>query len=199
MASVLTRSVSQLASSRTHQVCYHFRRVNVVNNRPTVTALVYVRLNTSAASISDSAEEEDGPGGDLFLARVGPELLGKSAWTRRTFEPRSNALSLLTCGGEALAKHASFDPEYQRARDWIRHHAVGPAVLSPVLINGLVGALVEASVPQSIPMSSSMNQIRPLIVGVRTIKLSSSFLKFVYSFLQCFVNCDRLKSVPGLR
>lgn len=198
MSSILTRSVSQLASSKTPQVYKHFLRLNAVNNGESAVCLP-VRLNTSAASINDSADEEDGPGGDLFLARVGPELLGKSAWTRRTFEPRSNALSLLTCGGEALAKHASFDPEYQRARDWIRHHAVGPAVLSPVLINGLVGALVEASVPQSIPVSSSMNQIRPLIVGVRNFMLPSSFQTFVCSFLQCFVYCGRLKSVPGLR
>ena len=117
-----------------------------------------------------SGEGQDlGPGGDLFLAKVGPDLLGKTAWARRTFDPRSNSQSLLICGGPALAKHASFDPEYKRARDWIRHHAVGPAVLSPILINGLVGALVEASIPQSIPVSSSMQQICPLIVGVSSL------------------------------
>jgi hypothetical protein len=164
MASLLTRSVSQLMLSRTPQIVNRFVRLNAVQNGR--MDCLAARLSTSSAAITESAEEDDGPGGDLFLARVGPELVGKSAWTRRTFEPRSNSMSLLTCGGEALAKHASFDPEYNRARDWIRHHAVGPAVLSPVLINGLVGALVEASVPQSIPVSSSMNQIRPLIVGV---------------------------------
>jgi len=118
---------------------------------------------------SSSAEEHDdaGPWGDLFDAPVDPQLLGKKASIRRTFDARSNAMGLLTCGGEALAKHASFDPEYDRARDWIQHHAVGPAVLSPVLISGLVGALVEAAVPQSVPMASSMRQLRPLVVGVR--------------------------------
>ena len=108
-----------------------------------------------------------GPEGDLFSADVGPSLVGKKAQVRRIFGPRANSIGLLTAGGEALAKHASFDPQYYRARDWIRTHAVGPAVLSPVLISGLVGALVEAACPQSIPISCSMQQIRPLIVGVR--------------------------------
>lgn len=121
-------------------------------------------LSTTSSSFEDI--HDDGPWGDLFDATVGPELLGKAASFRRTFDAQSNALGLLTCGGEALAKHASFDPEYDRARDWIQHHAVGPAVLSPVLINGLVGALVEAAVPKAVPISCSMRQIRPLIVGV---------------------------------
>jgi hypothetical protein len=121
-------------------------------------------LSTTPSPIT---EDSDGPWGDLFHANVGPDLMGKTASIRRTFDARSNALGLLTCGGEALAKDASFDPEYHRARDWIRHHAVGPAVLSPVLISGLVGALVEAAVPQSVPHKCSMHQIRPLIVGVQ--------------------------------
>jgi hypothetical protein len=112
-------------------------------------------------------QDSDGPWGDLFHANVGPNLMGKTASIRRTFDAQSNARGLLICGGEALAKDASFDPEYDRARDWIRHHAVGPAVLSPVLISGLVGALIEAAVPQSVPHKCSMHQIRPLIVGVQ--------------------------------
>jgi hypothetical protein len=120
-------------------------------------------LSSNASPIT---EDSNGPWGDLFHANVGPDLMGKTASIRRTFDAQSNALGLLTCGGEALAKDASFDPEYHRARDWIRHHAVGPAVLSPVLISGLVGALVEAAVPQSVPHRYSMHQIRPLIVGV---------------------------------
>lgn len=111
-------------------------------------------------------EAEDGPYGDLFHAKVGPDLVGKTASIQRTFDARSNALGLLTCGGEALAKHASFDPEYDRARHWIQHHPVGPAVLSPLLIGGLVEALVEAAVPQSVPIGSSIRQLRPLVVGV---------------------------------
>ncbi|KAL3900917.1 MAG: hypothetical protein SGARI_006152, partial [Bacillariaceae sp.] len=73
---------------------------------------------------------------------------------------------LLTCGGEELARHASFDPDYETAKDWIRSRAIGPAVLSPVLISGLVGALVEAAFPQSVPVASTMEHMRPLIVGV---------------------------------
>jgi len=74
---------------------------------------------------------------------------------------------MLTCGGESLAAHASWDPEYSRAKSYIRNHAVGPAVLSPVLMNGLVGALVEASLPQGFLISLKMNQLRPLVVGVQ--------------------------------
>jgi hypothetical protein len=93
-------------------------------------------------------------------------LVGKSGCIRRTFGPRSNAEAMLTCGGEALAAHASFDPDYIRAKGWIRQHAVGPAVLSPVLVSGLVGALVEAAFPQSVPDTQTISVLRPLIVGV---------------------------------
>jgi hypothetical protein len=165
MASLLTRSVARMATRAT---LLQSSGVRVNAAKPAFVAGTTTRTHSTAAAAAaaEDDQEEDGLGGDLFHANVGPELMGKSAWIRRTFDPRSNSLSLLTCGGQQLAKHASFDPEYDRARDWIRHHPVGPAVLSPVLINGLVGALVEASVPQSIPVSSSMNQIRPLIVGV---------------------------------
>jgi hypothetical protein len=166
MASLLSRSVARVATRAT-LLQNTAVRVNATKQTFFAGTTTTMRTqSTAAAVVEDNNDQEDGLGGDLFHADVGPELMGKSAWIRRTFDPRSNSLSLLTCGGQQLAKHASFDPEYDRARDWIRHHPVGPAVLSPVLINGLVGALVEASVPQSIPVSSSMNQIRPLIVGV---------------------------------
>jgi hypothetical protein len=111
------------------------------------------------------------PMGDLFESKlksgaVGQNLVGKRASIRRVFGPSSNAQGLLTCGGEELARHASFDPDYETARQWIRSRAIGPAVLSPVLISGLVGALVEAALPQTVPLSSSTNHYRPLIVGV---------------------------------
>lgn len=96
-------------------------------------------------------------------------LVGKAGSIRRTFGPRSNAEAMLTCGGEALAAHASFDPDYIRAKGWIRQHAVGPAVLSPVLVSGLVGALVEAAFPQSVPDTQAISVLRPLIVGVEVI------------------------------
>lgn len=166
MAFLAIRSVVHLSPAKACQLTHHTIHLIARTNGP--KNVPGFRWNSTSASVGESIYDGDGPGGDLFLAEVGPGLMGKSAWIRRTFDPRSNSLSLLTCGGEALAKHASFDPEYNRARDWIRHHPVGPAVLSPVLINGLVGALVEASVPQAIPVSSSMNQIRPLIVGVST-------------------------------
>lgn len=110
----------------------------------------------------------NGPQGELFHGKrtLGPSLTGKTASIRRVFGAGSNAAGLLTCGGEQLARHASFDPDYSRAQGWIRHHAVGPAVLSPVLISGLVGALVEAVFPNSIPVNNSMSHLKPLIVGV---------------------------------
>ena len=93
-----------------------------------------------------STEDEDGPSGNLFRADtdVGQNLVGKSAWIYRTFYPPDHYQILLTRGEEALAKDSSFDPDYKRARDWIRNHHVGPIVLCPDLTNGLVGALVEA-------------------------------------------------------
>lgn len=109
----------------------------------------------------------NGPQGELFHGKrtLGPSLTGKTASIRRVFGAGSNAAGLLTCGGEQLARHASFDPDYSRAQGWIRHHAVGPAVLSPVLISGLVGALVEAVFPNSIPVNNSMSHLKPLIVS----------------------------------
>jgi len=95
-------------------------------------------------------------------------LISKSASIRRTFGPLSNAEAMLTLGGPSLAANASFDPQYNRAREWIHHHAVGPTVQSPVLLNGLIGALVEATFPSSIVLSNNMRNIRPLIVGVST-------------------------------
>jgi acyl dehydratase len=111
------------------------------------------------------------PEGELFESKlkhgaIGENLIGKTASIRRVFGPRSNAQGLLTCGGEDLARHASFDPDYETAKDWIRSRAIGPAVLSPILISGLVGALVEAALPQTVGISSSLEYLRPLIVGV---------------------------------
>jgi hypothetical protein len=127
--------------------------------------------NSSNTSASASASTGDGPRGELFVfdKQIGPTLVGKAGWIRRTFGPRSNAEAMLTCGGEALAAHASFDPDYIRAKGWIRQHAVGPAVLSPVLVSGLVGALVEAAFPQSVPDTQAITILRPLIVGVEVV------------------------------
>jgi len=150
-----------------------YSHADIVNaGRLAIHASTYKRMQSSVVGAQEQQQQQqdfeiqEGPEGDLFNAEVGPSLVGKTASIQRTFDSKSNAIGLLTCGGEVLAKHASFDPQYTRARDWIRHHAVGPASLSPVLISGLIGALVEASVPQSIPISCSMKQLRPLIVGV---------------------------------
>lgn len=124
------------------------------------------KFSTLAVDLDD---DHFGPMGELFDLKRGDgineSLVGKTASIRRVFGSSANAHGLLTCGGEELARHASFDPNYSRARGWIQNRAVGPAVLSPVLISGLVGALVEAAFPQSVPVTASMHQARPLIVG----------------------------------
>lgn len=97
---------------------------------------------------------------------IGQDFVGKTATIRRVFGPGANAQALLTSGGEELAQNASFDPNYETSKDWIRSRAVGPAVLSSTLISGLVGALIEASFPQTVPMNASMSFLRPLIVGM---------------------------------
>ena len=126
------------------------------------------RSNTNSSRLEDSIENEnEGPTGDLFNAKIDTDLVKKYASINRTFGPGCNAEAMLTCGGKELARHASFDPHYSRAKDWIRYHPVGPAVVSPVLISGLLGALVEAAIPQSIPLGSSIELVSPLIVGVR--------------------------------
>jgi len=111
-----------------------------------------------------------GPTGSLFSKHdkppIGPGLIGATASIQRTFGPRASAEGLLATGGAELAAHASFDPDYGRAQAWIRHHAVGPARLSPVLIAGLIGALAEAAFPQAIVQAQTLTHQRPLIVGV---------------------------------
>jgi len=143
-------------------------------------------MQQDADADDDSFEYDYGPLGTLFEPRptaasdgakhqhqhqhhqqpYSDWLMGRSASIRRRFGAGDNAQGLLVCGGSELARHASFDPNYRRAQDWIRHHAVGPAIVSPVLIGGLVGALVEAALPNSVPLHSSTSQIQPLIIGV---------------------------------
>ena len=109
------------------------------------------------------------PSGTLFAKpppELGTDLVGHTARIQRTFDARSNALALLQAGGPSLAAHASFDPQYKRAQDWIRQHAVGPATLSPILIGGLTGALVEAAFPHGVVVRQTINPVQSLIVGV---------------------------------
>ena len=141
------------------------------NDRPTITNFDYTVRSKSTAVVEDVDFENHEPTGDLFESKlkqgwIGENLVGKTASIRRVFGPGANAQAFLTCGGEDLARHASFDPDYETAKDWIQSRAIGDAVLSPILISGLVGALVEAAFPQTVPMSSSMDMRRPLIVGV---------------------------------
>jgi acyl dehydratase len=168
----LVRSISSAASSQNvNQFRSHAQRTfrsETPIGRPISAFSTSRSLSSSAAPIPSSTNDGDEPFGDLWDSPKGirPDLIGKSVTIRRTFGPRSNGQAMLTCGGEALAAFASFDPDYSRAQGWIRHHAVGPAVLSPILITGVVGALVEATFPQAVPVSQSMKQHRPLIVGV---------------------------------
>lgn len=127
------------------------------------------QLSTSASVLEDQYDTPLTIAEDPYCPSpiVSPtDLLHKQFSVRRNFAANSNAQVMLTCGGESLAAHASFDPLYSRARTYIRNHPVGPAVISPVLINGLVGTLVEATLPQSIFVKNDMRQHLPLIVGV---------------------------------
>jgi hypothetical protein len=130
-------------------------------------------LYSSSAAQQHDYELEQGnnelaPRGDLFEihTKAGQCLMSKFASIRRTFGPNSNSTALLTCGGPSLARYASFDPQYDRARSWIHSHPVGTAVVGPILIQGLIGALVEATFPQGVTIRSEMEQLTPLIVGV---------------------------------
>jgi len=134
---------------------------------PNQISLSYRQFSTALSNEGDETSTH-GPSGDLFDAEVGPGMLGKYASIQRTFGPSSNSEAMLVAGGPVLARHASFDPTYSRAKNWIHTHPVGPALISPVLINGIIGALVEAAVPHGVPISSSMTLIRPLIVGCPT-------------------------------
>lgn len=124
-------------------------------------------FGTNAAACN-SATEEEGPSGTLFHEKpnIGAKMVGLTGEIQRTFGPRSNAEAALATGGAALAAHASFDPDYNRAQSWIRHHAVGSARLSPVLITGLTQSLAEAAFPQAICRAVKMKLLEPLIVGV---------------------------------
>mmetsp|Transcript_39242 Transcript_39242/g.94889 ORF Transcript_39242/g.94889 Transcript_39242/m.94889 type:complete len:257 (+) Transcript_39242:280-1050(+) len=110
------------------------------------------------------------PEGELFdessrMQTKTQDLVGCSGHIRRVFGPQSNASVYLTCGGPELASHASFDPNYDQAKQWIRARPIGSSTISPVLIQGLVGTLVDAAFPQTVSMESSLRHARPLIVG----------------------------------
>ena len=165
-----------LQSSRSSNVCRHKNASQLARkssrNRTSAedSSTSTIRLFTSSEARNLESMDESGPTGTLFCPDqrppIGPNLIGASGSIQRTFGPRSNAESFLATGGPELAAHASFDPDYGRAQDWIRHHAVGPAVLSPILIPGLTGALTEAAFPHGVITAQSMQHKRPLIVGV---------------------------------
>lgn len=173
ISSSLRISLHRVAKNFPHRIN---ARLNLVGSSQGTQGWATEQLsNRQAASHPFSTLSEDtneshySPTGDLFKLKgemaISDDLVGKTASILRVFGPGANAQGLLASGGEELARHASFDPNYARARGWIQNRAIGPAVLSPVLINGMVGALVEAAFPQSVPVSASMHQVRPLIVG----------------------------------
>jgi len=164
--SLLTKAV-QGTPSHSPKICGRNRRMNDIKLH---------HLSSASESTFSAQDPQEFKIDDLFCPSEINTILNKSASVKRTFSPQCNAQAMLTCGGSVLAKHASFDPHYGRAKNYIRNHAVGPAVLSPVLVNGLVGALVEATLPQSFLISVEMKQHRPLIVGVQveaSIKVAS--------------------------
>ena len=126
---------------------------------------------SSPSTYHQVGQRRPGPEGQLFESKlqsqnsIGANLVGQSASIRRVFSHASNAQAYLTCGGQELASHASFDPNYDQAKQWIRARPIADTVISPVLIQGLVGTLVDAALPQTIPVESSLKHCRPLIVG----------------------------------
>jgi len=143
-----------------------------------VSPLSWTTSNNGTRNYSNTNRQTYQPMGDLFQhAKEQPQnskssividsdFVGKTASIQRVFGPGANAQALLTCGGEELAQQASFDPDYETAKGWIRSRPVGPAVLSSTLVSGLVGALIEASFPQTVPVNNSINFLHPLIVGM---------------------------------
>mmetsp|Transcript_12538 Transcript_12538/g.16483 ORF Transcript_12538/g.16483 Transcript_12538/m.16483 type:complete len:268 (+) Transcript_12538:82-885(+) len=162
---------------------------------------VSLLFSTQAAVQEEPVVNVDAPRGSLFdvlysgvSLTIGPSLIGQVGQVERTFTPQSNSQAMLTCGGPALAAHASFDPNYDRAVNWIQNHAVGPAVLSPILVSGLVGALTEAAFPQAIVIKHSLTMTdKPLIVGVTVlaqIKVTNVELKNRQAFFMEQQNGD---------
>ena len=137
------------------------------------TTLRHLSASISAMNVREEHPHE--PQGDLWEVAhnekhtpptPSSDWLGREARIRRTFGAQAADDAMLLCGGPALAAHASFDPHYARAQDWIHTHAVGPAVLSPILASGLLQTLAQAALPHAVPLSHSFQQVRPLIVGV---------------------------------
>jgi hypothetical protein len=146
---------------------------NIRNNThhilpPNSNRLFSTNLPNELKSSSSSSSSSPPQGTSLFQYPIHKpkDLLHRNSSITRTFSPQSNAQAMLIAGGEQLAAYASFDPDYTRVKAYIRNHAVGPAVLSPVLLQGLVGSLIEASLPQGVVMNVEMMMHRPLIVGV---------------------------------
>lgn len=150
-----------------------------VSSSESVSQFSWANANSNEArTYSNTNRQTYQPMGDLFQhAKEHPQnsrasvvidedFVGKTASIQRVFGPGANAQALLTCGGDELAQQASFDPDYETAKGWIRSRPVGPAVLSSTLVSGLVGALIEASFPQTVPVNNSLNFLHPLIVGM---------------------------------
>ena len=173
LKSLTIRNLSNLSTrTRSLTILHHIRSRGVQEGTSKSNAVLAVKalssssssLNTSHKRFQSSLSEEGACVNNDYNNKC--KLLSTEAKVRRTFSPNSNASAMLVCGGKELAAYASFDPEYKRAKGYIHNHAVGPAVLSPILISGLVGALVESTLPQSVFISGNMKQLRPLIVGV---------------------------------
>lgn len=124
-----------------------------------------VKLMSTEVNLQNNFQPHLDPRGDLFQSEIGPDLVGKSASIIRVFGPQSSSQALLSTGGPNLARHSSFDPTFDRAKEWIRSHAVGPAIGSHLLASGLFCGLVEASFPNCITMKSTVNQRGPILVG----------------------------------
>ena len=149
-------------ASRVHSTTRSLRRgFDPINRQMSIHA-----MNESIGEEQLATSDYFDPKGNLFSAEVGTSLVGKYAEIIRVIGPQSSAQALLATGGPNLARFSSFDPGFDRAKNWISSHAVGPAVGSPIVASGLFCGLVEASFPKSVLIANEMKQVRPILVGI---------------------------------
>ena len=122
-------------------------------------------------SMSMKVDDNDyyGLKGDLTFSKYGLDLVGKSVSIVRKFESQSGQRALLATGGSQLARHSSFDPNFETANKWISSHAVGSSIGSPVLASGVFCALIEAWFPVSVQISSEIKHKKPIFLGMELV------------------------------
>jgi hypothetical protein len=176
-SSIISRIAKRASSSRGLQLLqqHHQQAAAAARRVPSqrwstmasaVTAPAVAQHPQPCPGSSSTSDAAPGPVGSLFQRHTTTttkkkllhDLIGATGSIERTFGSNDNASGLLATGGSGLAAHASFDPNYLRAKQWITNHPVGNSVLSPIFLTGLTGALTEAAFPQAVITSQSIRQ-----------------------------------------